>query len=164
VHMTYRPRPGDREARRRAERRRAERALRAVVAPFPGLGIAGLSTPSPDLRGDRAELLDDAGVDQFERALDVLGTVPRDPRQPHAWLDSYNGKHLAEAICGDYIANGPFVCAALALGFAVEPYGAPSRNARVLVPKAWLRTLIRRIAAGERATGEQRLEEERRAE
>ncbi len=114
-----------------------EQAIRAVMDAHPDLTTCGVNGDCRELYGERrAALLHPLHVAEFERAVAWLVHVQKAKSGGHG---SYSLKHVAEHWAGRYIANGPFIAAALHLGFRVKREDGDSPNALIGVasPRSW---------------------------
>lgn len=108
----------------------AHDAIAGVTQSYLDLGYLGFRVVEEgyNFSADREELLGKGAAEAFTYAMAWLRHVPRRRNFPRS--DSYAAKEEAEKWSEQYIANGPFIAAAVYSGFRVErsSYG---RNARI---------------------------------
>lgn len=104
-----------------------------------GLGPFGGKGRSPKerrvlLREQREQLLQPVGLEEIGAAIRFLDVAGR-RKTVNTRHSSYGWKHVAERWAHRYISNGAFIAAALARGYAVEPF-RERLNAYISIPEA----------------------------
>ncbi len=89
-----------------------------VLRTHPELAANGFLTArnAEIFASERAKLLSEDGLGQFQRACEFLVHV-KEVATINRRLDAYTLKHVAERWAGDYVSEGAFVAAAIASGF-----------------------------------------------
>lgn len=93
-------------------------AIEAVRAAHPALGIFGFRYLTCEtLETERADMLTDDAVEQFQAACDFIATAGTTKTwRARMGMNSYALKHRAERWAGRYIANGMLIAAAVHMG------------------------------------------------